>query len=242
MQSTLIYRASGVAGYQVNQYPVLSQCFARSLYNGQIFCELGGAASRNFSFLLFNGQKSAVCWVCRWENFFCGSRFQLRWFSKPCAAIELAKLCRWARLPQPSGCVKQGLGKALPNKIPMGQNERNAKSGTSVESCSLLLLTSLHFTTDIFSAKSRGVFVNILWTSCRRPPFVAATLSAFTVSHQRWDCDMPTVTLVLPLATFDQSVFLSPYPYYNFKSAFWPDFRKIVLQDEKRTVCIAKRS
>ena len=76
-------------------------------------------------------------------------------FSKPCTAIELAKLCRWARLPQPSGAVKQGLGKALPNKIPMGQNERNAKSGTSVESCSLLLLTSLHFTTDIFSAKSR---------------------------------------------------------------------------------------
>ena len=37
----------------------------------------------------------------------------------------------------------------------MGQNERNAKSGTSVESCSLLLLTSLHFTTDIFPAKSR---------------------------------------------------------------------------------------
>ena len=37
----------------------------------------------------------------------------------------------------------------------MGQNEQNAKSGTSVESCSLLLQTSLHFTTDIFSAKSR---------------------------------------------------------------------------------------
>ena len=37
----------------------------------------------------------------------------------------------------------------------MGQNERNAKSGTSVESCSLLLQTSFHFTTDIFSAKSR---------------------------------------------------------------------------------------
>ena len=80
---------------------------------------------------------------------------QFERFSKPCASIELAKFCRWARLPQPSGCVKQGLGKALPNKIPMGQNERNAKSGTSVESCSLLLLTSLHFTTDIFSAKSR---------------------------------------------------------------------------------------
>ena len=115
----------------------------------------------------------------------------------------------------------------------MGQNERNAKSGTSVESCSLLLLTSLHFTTDIFSAKSRGVFVNILWTSCRRPPFVAATLSAFTVSQQRWDCDMPTVTLVLPLATFDQSVFLSPYPYYNFKSAFWPVFSKLFCRTKK---------
>ena len=37
----------------------------------------------------------------------------------------------------------------------MGQNERNAKSGTSIESCSLLLQTSLHFTTDILSAKSR---------------------------------------------------------------------------------------
>ena len=37
----------------------------------------------------------------------------------------------------------------------MGQNERNAKSGTSVESCSLLLQTSFHFTTDILSAKSR---------------------------------------------------------------------------------------
>ena len=65
------------------------------------------------------------------------------------------KALRWAMLPQPSGCVQQGLGKALSNKIPMGQNERNAKSGTLVESCSLLLLTSLHFTTDIFSAKSR---------------------------------------------------------------------------------------
>lgn len=65
------------------------------------------------------------------------------------------KALRWAMLPQPSGCVQQGLGKVLSNKIPMGQNERNAKSGTSVESCSLLLQTSFHFTTDIFSAKSR---------------------------------------------------------------------------------------
>ena len=74
-----------------------------------------------------------------------------------------------------------------------------------------------------FSQQKAGcVFVNILRTGCRRPPFVAATLSAFTVSQQRWDCDIPTVTLALPLATFDQSVFLSPSPYYNFKIAFWP--------------------
>ena len=79
----------------------------------------------------------------------------IMWEHEPIAAAQLTKLWRWARLPQPSGCVKQGLGKALPNKIPMGQNERNAKSGTSVESCSLLLQASLHFTTDIFSAKSR---------------------------------------------------------------------------------------
>lgn len=46
------------------------------------------------------------------------------------------KALRWAMLPQPSGCVQQGLGKALSNKIPMGQNERTANYGTSVESCS----------------------------------------------------------------------------------------------------------
>ena len=80
-----------------------------------------------------------------------------------------------------------------------------------------------------FSQQKAGcVFVNILRTGCRRPPFVAATLSAFTVSQQRWDCDIPTVTLALPLATFDQSVFLSPYPYYNFKSAFWPVLQKTI--------------
>ena len=76
--------------------------------------------------------------------------------------------------------------------------------------------------------KAGCVFVNILRISCRRPPLVAATLSAFTVSRQRWDCDIPTVTLALPLATFDQSVFLSPYPYYNFKSAFWPVLQKTI--------------
>ena len=154
---------------------------------------------------------------------------QFERFSKPCAAIELAKLCRWARLPQPSGCVKQGLGKALPNKIPLGQNERTANYGTSVESCSLLLQASLHFTTDIFPAKSRVCickhFVNELPSPAVR---CCDFFSVFMASQQRWDCDIPTVTLALPLATFDQSVFLSPYPYYNFKSAFWPVLQKTI--------------
>ena len=58
-----------------------------------------------------------------------------------------------------------------------------------------------------FQQKAGCVFVNILRTGCRRPPFVAATLSAFTVSQQRWDCDIPTVTLALPLVRSDRSGF-----------------------------------
>lgn len=30
------------------------------------------------------------------------------------------------------------------------------------------------------------------------------------------------------IATFNQSVFLSPYPYFNFKSAFWPVLQKTI--------------
>ena len=48
MQSTHIYRASGVAGYQVNQYPVLSQCFARSLYNGHFFSKKQWCICKHF--------------------------------------------------------------------------------------------------------------------------------------------------------------------------------------------------
>ena len=39
---------------------------------------------------------------------------------------------------------KQGLGKALPNKIPMGQNERTANYGTSVESYSTKTVAAAH--------------------------------------------------------------------------------------------------
>ena len=56
----------------------------------------------------------------------------------------------------------------------------------------------------------------------------SALLDGHAVLQQRWDCDIPTVTLALPLATFDQSVFLSPYPYYNFKNAFWPVLQKTI--------------
>ena len=119
------------------------------------FLKLGGCSFKKFFLSTFQRTENCRLLSMAVRKIFCESLFQLRRFSKPCAAIELAKLCRRARLPQPSGCVQQGLGKATANKIPMGQNEQNAKSGTSVESCSLLLQTSLHFTTDIFSAKSR---------------------------------------------------------------------------------------
>ena len=153
---------------------------------------------------------------------------QFERFSKPCAAIELAKLFRWARLPQPSGCVKQGLGKALPNMIPMGQNERNAKSGTSIESCSLLLQTSFHFTTDIFSAKSRVCickhFVNKLPSPavrrCNSFCFYGIA-AAIGLRHTNGNIGV-TISNIRP------ECFLSPYPYYNFKSAFWPVLQKTI--------------
>ena len=68
---------------------------------------------------------------------------------------------------------------------------------------------------------------------CHRPPFVAETFSAFTVSQRRWDCDIPTVTLALPSATSDRSVFLSLYPHYNFKNTFWPVFGKLFCRMKK---------
>ena len=101
----------------------------------------------------------------------------------------------------------------------MGQNERNAKSGTSVESCSLLLLTSLHFTTDIFPAKSRVCickhFVNKLPSPAVR---CCDFFSVFMASQQR-DYDIPMVTLALPLVRLDRSV-LPPLPLLQFQKRF----------------------
>ena len=101
----------------------------------------------------------------------------------------------------------------------MGQNERNAKSGTSVESCSLLLQTSLHFTTDISSAKSRVCickhFVNELPSPAVR---CCDFFSVFMASQQR-DYDIPMVTLALPLVRLDRSVFL-PLPLLQSQKRF----------------------
>ena len=103
--------------------------------------------------------------------------------------------------------------------IPMGQNERNAKSGTSVESCSLLLQASLHFTTDIFPAKSRVCickhFVNELPSPAVR---CCDFFSVFMASQQR-DYDIPMVTLALPLVRLDRSVF-PPLPLLQSQKRF----------------------
>lgn len=121
----------------------------------------------------------------------------------------------------PAGCCIPPIfvRKALPNKIPMGQNERNAKSGTSVESCSLLLQASLHFTTDIFPAKSRvricKHFVNELPSPAVR---CCDFFSVFMASQQR-DYDIPMVTLALPLVRLDRSVF-SPLPLLQSQKRF----------------------
>ena len=62
-----------------------------------------------------------------------------------------------------------GFGEGTPQQDSDGTNERNAKSGTSVESCSLLLQTSLHFTTDISSAKSKVRICKHYVNECRQP-------------------------------------------------------------------------
>ena len=116
----------------------------------------------------------------------------------------------------------------------MGQNERNAKSGTSVESCSLLLQTTLHFTTDIFSAKSRvricKHFVNKLPSPavrrCNSFCFygIAAAMGlrhtngniGVIISNIRPEC----FSFSLPLLQFQKR--------FNFKSAFWPVLQKTI--------------
>ena len=67
-----------------------------------------------FSLSPFNGHFSARCQVSHRIYFYCGSERNNGGASR----------------------ISRVLGKALPNKIPMGQNERTANYGTSVESCS----------------------------------------------------------------------------------------------------------
>jgi hypothetical protein len=114
----------------------------------------------------------------------------------------------------------------------MGQNERNAKSGTLVESCSLLLLTSLHFTTDIFRQKAGCVFVNILRTSSYRPPFVAATFSVFMVSQERQDYDVPMGTSVTPLGTLTAEIFFFSTLTAIAKTLFGKVSDSILIRDD----------
>ena len=97
-----------------------------SIYNGHFFSKTWYCRRKNSEnlstlpsesapgfvpmFFSFTLQRTKICRLLSMavKKVFCagcGRWFQLRRFSKPCAAIELAKLCRWARLPQPSGCV-----------------------------------------------------------------------------------------------------------------------------------------
>ena len=97
-----------------------------SIYNGHFFSKTWYCRRKNSEnlstlpsesapgfvpmFFSFTLQRTKICRLLSMavKKVFCagcGRWFQLRRFSKPCTAIELAKLCRWARLPQSSGCV-----------------------------------------------------------------------------------------------------------------------------------------
>ena len=97
-----------------------------SIYNGHFFSKTWYCRRKNSEnlstllsesapdfvpmFFFFTLQRTKICRLLSMavKKVFCagcGRWFQLRRFSKPCTAIELAKLCRWARLPQSSGCV-----------------------------------------------------------------------------------------------------------------------------------------
>ena len=106
---------------------------------------------RNLPFVEYAGEKNFLCWLR--ELVAVRAVFKTLRGDGACKALSLGEVAAAVRLRI------AGFGKALPNKIPMGQNERNAKSGTSVESCSLLLQASLHHTTDIFSAKKQGAYL-----------------------------------------------------------------------------------
>ena len=114
----------------------------------------------------------------------------------------------------------------------MGQNERNAKSGTSVESCSLLLLTSLHFTTDIFSAKSRVRICKYSANEQLSPAVVAATFSVFMVSQERQDYDVPMGTSVTPLGTLTAEIFFFSTLTAIAKTLFGKVSDSILIRDD----------
>ena len=115
----------------------------------------------------------------------------------------------------------------------MGQNERNAKSGTSVESCSLLLQTSLHFTTDISSAKSRVCickhFVNELPSPAVR---CCDFFSVFMVSQERQDYDVPMGTSVTPLGTLTAEIFFFSTLTAIAKTLFGKVSDSILIRDD----------
>ena len=136
----------------------------------------------------------------------------------------------------------------------MGQNEQNAKSGTSIEPCSLLLQTSFHFTTDIFSAKSRLCickhFVNKLPPPAvrRRNSFcfygIAAAMGlrhtngniGVTISKIRPECFSFSLPLLQSqkrfLATSANKVFVINRPV-RFSPLLWPDLCELAKPDTK---------
>ena len=63
--------------------------------------------------------------------------------------------------------------------------------------------------------------------------FVAETFSDFMVAQQRQNCDVPMGNIANTIGNIRCWDFLSLYPYYNFKSAFWPVFRNFFCRTKK---------
>ena len=170
-------------------------CFALSTFQRTEICRL----------LSMPVRKILLCWLR--ELVAVRAVFKTLRGDGACKALSLGEVAAAVRLRI------AGFGEGTP------QQDSDAKSGTSVESCSLLLQASLHFTTDIFPAKSRvricKHFVNELPSPAVR---CCDFFSVFMASQQR-DYDIPMVTLALPLVRLDRSVF-PPLPLLQSQKRF----------------------
>ena len=113
------------------------------------------------------------------------------------------------------------------NTVPPGSNCYRLRHGKGFPAWKPLNLQRT------FSQQKAGcVFVNILRTGCRRPPFVAATFSVFMVSQERQDYDVPMGTSVTPLGTLTAEIFFFSTLTAIAKTLFGKVSDSILIRDD----------